>query len=68
MHEFRVFINKSFLNYIFVNLQTNSPGDIRIEVGVVEQYLMESMKNLKGRFPNWVDVIAFSSFLSTYTF
>lgn len=47
-------------------LETNSPGDIRIEVGVVEQYLMESMKNLKGRFPNWVDIIAFSSFLSTY--
>ncbi|XP_071690909.1 uncharacterized protein [Rutidosis leptorrhynchoides] len=49
-------------------LETNSPGDIRIEVGVVEQYLMESMKNLKSRFPNWVDIIAFSSFLSTYTF
>lgn len=47
-------------------LETNSPGDIRIEVGVVEQYLMESMKQLKDSFPKWVDVIAFSSFLSTY--
>lgn len=51
-----------------VNLQTNSTGDIRIEVGVVEQYLMESMKKLKGSFPEWVDIIAFSSFLSTYIF
>nr|XP_043638114.1 endoplasmic reticulum metallopeptidase 1 isoform X2 [Erigeron canadensis] len=49
-------------------LETNGPGDIRIEVGVVEQHLMESMKKLKSRFPEWVDVIAFSSFLSTYIF
>ncbi|KAL4573836.1 hypothetical protein LXL04_020655 [Taraxacum kok-saghyz] len=49
-------------------VETNSPGDIRIEVGVVEQYLMESMKKLKDSFPEWVDVIAFSSFLSTYIF
>ncbi|KAJ0896006.1 putative peptidase M28 [Helianthus annuus] len=49
-------------------LETNSSGDIRIEVGVVEQYLMESMKVLKSRFPEWVDIIALSSFLSTYIF
>nr|GEV21912.1 endoplasmic reticulum metallopeptidase 1 [Tanacetum cinerariifolium] len=34
-------------------LETNNTGDIRIEVGVVEQYLMESMKKLKGSFPEW---------------
>ncbi|KAJ0544977.1 putative peptidase M28 [Helianthus annuus] len=49
-------------------LETNSSGDIRIEVGVVEQYLMDSMKILKSRFPEWVDIIALSSFLSTYIF
>ncbi|XP_024991667.1 endoplasmic reticulum metallopeptidase 1-like [Cynara cardunculus var. scolymus] len=49
-------------------LETNSSGAIHIDVGVVEQYLMESMKKLKDSFPTWVDVIAFSSFLSTYNF
>ncbi|KVI05779.1 Peptidase M28 [Cynara cardunculus var. scolymus] len=49
-------------------LETNSPGAIHIEVGVVEQYLMESMKKLKDSVPKWVDVTAYSSFLSTYNF
>ncbi|XP_076916591.1 uncharacterized protein LOC143576376 isoform X1 [Bidens hawaiensis] len=49
-------------------LETDGPGDVRIDVGVVEQYLMDSMKTLRGRFPEWVDIIAFSSFLSTYIF
>jgi hypothetical protein len=49
-------------------LEANSSEDLRVEVGVVEQYLMESTNKLKGLFPNWVDVIAYSSFLSSYTF
>ncbi|KAK2985743.1 LOW QUALITY PROTEIN: hypothetical protein RJ640_005443 [Escallonia rubra] len=44
----------------------HSSADIRIDVAVVHQYLMESAKKLKGLFPDWVDVIAYSSFLSTY--
>ncbi|KAK3040851.1 hypothetical protein RJ639_029195 [Escallonia herrerae] len=49
-------------------LEANSSADIRIDVAVVDQYLMESAKKLKGLFPSWVDVIAYSSFLSTYIF
>lgn len=49
-------------------LEANVSGSLRVEVGVVEQYLMESTKKLKDLFPKWVDVVAYSSFLSTYTF
>ncbi|KAJ9554511.1 hypothetical protein OSB04_018556 [Centaurea solstitialis] len=49
-------------------LEANSSEAIHIDVGVVEQYLMESTKKLKDSFPEWVDVTAYSSFLSTYNF
>ncbi|KVI05717.1 Peptidase M28 [Cynara cardunculus var. scolymus] len=48
-------------------LETNSSGAIHIDVGVVEQYLMESMKKLKDSFPTWVDVIAFSNCIAYVT-
>ncbi|KAK3027679.1 hypothetical protein RJ639_041389, partial [Escallonia herrerae] len=49
-------------------LEENSSVNIHIDVAVVDKYLMESAKKLKGLFPSWVDVIAYSSFLSTYIF
>ncbi|KAM7487151.1 hypothetical protein LguiB_024635 [Lonicera macranthoides] len=47
-------------------LEASSSEDIRVEVGVVDQYLLESAKKLKGLFPNWVDVTAYTSYLSSY--
>uniref|UniRef100_A0A5B6ZB01 Putative endoplasmic reticulum metallopeptidase 1 n=1 Tax=Davidia involucrata TaxID=16924 RepID=A0A5B6ZB01_DAVIN len=49
-------------------LEASSSEVLRIEVAVIDQYLMESAKKLKGLFPDWVDVIAYSSFMSTYVF
>lgn len=49
-------------------MQASSSEDIRVEVGVVDQYLLESAKKLKGLFPNWVDVTAYTSYLSSYIF
>ncbi|PSS26958.1 Endoplasmic reticulum metallopeptidase [Actinidia chinensis var. chinensis] len=49
-------------------LEASSSEALRIEVAVLDQYLLESTKNLKGLFPNWVDVTAYSSFMSSYIF
>lgn len=49
-------------------LEANSSADLLIEVGVVDQYLVDQAAKIKGLFPDWVDVIAFSSYLSSYIF
>ncbi|KAM3238457.1 hypothetical protein T459_12174 [Capsicum annuum] len=49
-------------------LEANSSEAIKVDVAVVDQYLTESAAKLKGVFPNWIDVTAFSSFMSTYVF
>lgn len=49
-------------------LEAASSADLRIEVGVVDQYLVQQGTKLIGLFPDWVDVIAYSSYLSTYIF
>ncbi|WCJ38750.1 Zn-dependent exopeptidases superfamily protein [Euphorbia peplus] len=49
-------------------LEANTSGDLKVEVAVIEQVLVEGAKNLKGLFPDWVDVTAYSGFLSTYVF
>lgn len=49
-------------------MQANSSEAIKVDVAVVDQYLTESAAKLKGVFPNWIDVTAFSSFMSTYVF
>lgn len=49
-------------------MQANSSADLVIEVGVVDQYLGDQATKIKGLFPDWVDVIAFSSYLSSYIF
>lgn len=52
----------------YVNWQASSSEAIRIEVAVLDQYLVEDARKLKALFPDWVDVIAYSSFLSSYVF
>ncbi|XP_022131778.1 endoplasmic reticulum metallopeptidase 1 [Momordica charantia] len=49
-------------------LEANSPKELRIDVAVLDQQLTNEAKKLKSLFPDWVDVVAYSSFMSTYTF
>ncbi|XP_052205121.1 uncharacterized protein LOC127809959 isoform X2 [Diospyros lotus] len=49
-------------------LEASSSEAIRIEVAVLDQYLWESASKLKGLFPEWMDVIAYTSFMSSYVF
>ncbi|KAA8533304.1 hypothetical protein F0562_033163 [Nyssa sinensis] len=49
-------------------LEASSSEALRVEVAVLDQYLMESTKKLKGLFPTWADVSAYSSYMSSYVF
>ncbi|KAF8655116.1 hypothetical protein HU200_061250 [Digitaria exilis] len=47
-------------------LEANSSESLRIDVAVLDHYLVDSTKELKTLFPSWADVIAFTSYFSTY--
>ncbi|CAH2065845.1 unnamed protein product [Thlaspi arvense] len=49
-------------------LEASSEKEIRVDVAVLEQVLDEETRHLKSLFPSWSDVIAYTSFLSTYFF
>ncbi|XP_059633546.1 uncharacterized protein LOC132276224 [Cornus florida] len=49
-------------------LEASSSEALRIDVAVIDQDLTESAKKLKGLFPKWADVTAYSSFMSSYLF
>ncbi|KAH0875113.1 hypothetical protein HID58_072475 [Brassica napus] len=49
-------------------LEANSEEEVRVDVAVLDQRLDEETRNLKSLFPGWSDVIAYTSFLSTYFF
>ncbi|PPR88468.1 hypothetical protein GOBAR_AA32219 [Gossypium barbadense] len=49
-------------------LEGRNVEDIRVDVAVLDQNLVEEAKKLKSVFPGWTDVTAYSSFLSTYVF
>ncbi|KAH9708258.1 peptidase M28 domain-containing protein [Citrus sinensis] len=49
-------------------LEASSPENLRVEVAVLDQVLVDEAKKLKGLFPDWTDVTAYSSFRSSYTF
>ncbi|PKI78314.1 hypothetical protein CRG98_001257 [Punica granatum] len=49
-------------------LEASSLEDLRVDVAVLDQYMVGAAKKLKGLFPDWVDVTAYSSFMSSYTF
>ncbi|KAK6930827.1 LOW QUALITY PROTEIN: Peptidase M28 [Dillenia turbinata] len=57
----------SHLDWVFW-LEASNSEPLRVEVAVIEQQLTEEAKKLKGLFPSWVDIIAYSSFMSSYTF
>ncbi|CAJ1935659.1 unnamed protein product [Sphenostylis stenocarpa] len=47
-------------------LEANSSEALRVDVAVLDQKLVDPVKRLKDLFPDWVDVIAYSSFMSSY--
>lgn len=61
------FSGSSHKNWTFW-LEASSSEDLKVEVAVLEQNLVDAAKKLKSLFPDWVDVIAYSSFMSSYTF
>ncbi|XP_011071219.1 endoplasmic reticulum metallopeptidase 1 [Sesamum indicum] len=49
-------------------LEANSSEALRVDIAVVDQHLTESAEKLKGLFPSWMDVTAFTSFMSSHVF
>ncbi|OVA09514.1 Peptidase M28 [Macleaya cordata] len=49
-------------------LEANSSEALRVDVAVLDQNMVDSSRKLKGLFPEWIDVVAYSSFLSSYIF
>ncbi|KAL5198256.1 hypothetical protein ABZP36_001768 [Zizania latifolia] len=47
-------------------LEANSSEPLRIDVAVLDQYLVDGTRKLKSLFPSWADITAFTSFFSTY--
>ncbi|CAA6664062.1 unnamed protein product [Spirodela intermedia] len=58
---------KSHENWAFW-LEASSSEALRVDLAVLDQYLLDGPKRLKGLFPNWVDVIASSPFFQATTF
>ncbi|KAL2233718.1 UNVERIFIED_CONTAM: 60S ribosomal protein L17-2 [Sesamum indicum] len=44
-------------------LEANSSEALRVDIAVVDQHLTESAEKLKGLFPSWMDVTAFTTLL-----
>eukprot|EP01018_Ginkgo_biloba_P014095 Gb_29425 [translate_table: standard] len=49
-------------------LEANSSEALKVDLAVLDQHLEEGSKKLKEHFPPWVDVTAYSSFMSSYVF
>ncbi|KAL8550695.1 hypothetical protein ACS0TY_009194 [Phlomoides rotata] len=47
-------------------LEASSSEALRVDIAVVDLYLTDSTSKLKSLFPSWMDVTAFTSFLSSY--
>lgn len=47
-------------------VQASSSERLRVDIAVVDLHLTEATKKLKGLFPNWMDVTAYTTFLSSY--
>lgn len=47
-------------------LEANGSEPLRVEVGVLDQYMTDDFRRLKSLFPKWIDIVGYSSFLSTY--
>uniref|UniRef100_A0A0D9WXT4 Peptidase M28 domain-containing protein n=1 Tax=Leersia perrieri TaxID=77586 RepID=A0A0D9WXT4_9ORYZ len=46
--------------------RANSSEPLRIDVAVLDQYLLDDTRELKSLFPSWADITAFTTFFSTY--
>ena len=57
---------KCLVDKWFESWQANSSESLRIDVAVLDQYLVDSTKKLKSLFPSWADLTAFTTFFSTY--
>ncbi|KAL6543559.1 hypothetical protein OROGR_010056 [Orobanche gracilis] len=49
-------------------LEADSSESLRVDVAVVDLYLTEPTKKLKGLFPIWMDITAYTSFMSSFIF
>lgn len=49
-------------------LEANKEEELRVDLAVLDQRVDEETRHLKSLFPGWSDVIAYTSFLSTYFF
>ncbi|XP_020229778.1 endoplasmic reticulum metallopeptidase 1 isoform X1 [Cajanus cajan] len=49
-------------------LEANSSEALRVDLAVLDQKLVSPAKRLKDLFPDWVDVVAYSSYMSSYIF
>lgn len=47
-------------------LEASSSEPLRVDIAVVDLHLTEATKKLRGLFPSWMDVTAYTSFLSSY--
>lgn len=57
-----------FFDHCTLMSQANSTEPLKVEVAVLDQYMVQEAKELKLRFPDWVDVVAYTSFMSSYSF
>ncbi|KAM7251325.1 hypothetical protein ACFE04_023208 [Oxalis oulophora] len=49
-------------------LESDGSESLRVDLAVVDQKMTKDANKLKGLFPNWADLTAYSCFLSTYIF
>lgn len=47
-------------------LEASTSEPLRVDVAVLDQYLVDSTKELKSHFPSWADMTVFTTFFSTY--
>ncbi|KAL8161710.1 hypothetical protein V2J09_013199 [Rumex salicifolius] len=49
-------------------LEANSSELLSVDLAVLDQHLVKKTRKLKDSFPDWVDVTAYTSFMSNYLF
>ncbi|XP_020260937.1 endoplasmic reticulum metallopeptidase 1 isoform X1 [Asparagus officinalis] len=49
-------------------LEADNSEALRVDLAVLDQHLVEDTRKLKSMFPSWADIIAVSTFSSSYTF
>ncbi|XP_074557502.1 uncharacterized protein LOC141813432 [Curcuma longa] len=47
-------------------LEANNSESLRMDVAVLDQYLVNDTQRLKSSFPSWADMTAFTTFFSSY--